>query len=126
MAEAYAKQIWGARFSFFSAGTEIHGLNPRAMQVLREDGLNVDKASSKQLEDVTEPIHLIISVCSSAEAQCPATPGRKRLHYGFDDPPGITKDWDREEDVLAVYRRVRDEIKTWIKDLPQWLEAHNA
>ncbi len=114
MAEGFAKKILGDRFNVYSAGIEAHGLNPKAVEVMKEKGIDI----SKQTSDVIDPEILnkadyVITLCGDANDKCPVTPPQvRREHWGFDDP---AKAKGTEEEVMAVFRRVRDEIEERIR-----------
>jgi arsenate reductase len=114
MAEGFGKKYLGDRFNVYSAGIEAHGLNPYAVQVMREGGIDI----SSQTSDVIDPellnkTNYVITLCGDAHDRCPMTPPHvTRLHWGFDDPAKAT---GTEEERLAVFRRVRDEIEERIK-----------
>ncbi|MFW5879903.1 MAG: arsenate reductase ArsC [bacterium] len=101
----------------FSAGIEKHGLNPYMLKVLKELNIDTTKLYSKALEELpNNDFDLIITVCGHAHENCPYFPG-KTIHHGFDDPPFLTKEYQDEEEILQVFRRVRDEIKAFILKL---------
>lgn len=119
MAEGFCRKYWGDRFNVFSAGTKKHGMNPRAMAVMKEVGIDLSTHSSKTTDELPEvKFDFVITVCDAAKENCPYFPGGKVLHVGFEDPPALTKEMSDEEEILAVYRRVRDEIDAAIKNLP--------
>ena len=124
MAEGWMRKFWGDRFEVFSAGTKKHGLNPRAVQVMAEAGVDLSKQTSKTTDELPSvPFDFVVTVCDSAQENCPYYPGGRLLHQSFDDPPALTRDMTEEEGILAIYRRVRDEIKEYTLQLPQKLEA---
>lgn len=110
MAEGLINHDFARRIAAFSAGTEPHGVNPRAVQVMAELGIDISGHSSDLLSRYEgQPFDYVITLCGDANERCPLFfCGVKRLHFGFDDPPRAT---GGEEEVLAVYRRVRDEIR---------------
>ncbi len=118
MAEGLINHDFAGRIAAFSAGTEPHGVNPRAVQVMAELGINISGHSSDLLNRYEgQPFDYVITLCGNANERCPLFfGGVKRLHFGFDDPPRAT---GSEEEVLAVYRRVRDEIR---RTLQQFFE----
>jgi arsenate reductase (thioredoxin) len=123
MAEGFAKALKNEKYKFYSAGTKKHGLNPRAVQVMEEVGIDISKHHSKTTDDLkNEKMDFIITVCSDADENCPYFPGGKIIHVGFDDPPTLTKTMTDEEAILCVYRRVRDEIKAMVENLEMHLE----
>ena len=118
MAEGWARYLLGEQVQPYSAGIEAHGMNPKAMQVMKEAGVDISRQTSKladSLEDV--PLDLVITVCGHADENCPAVLSKaKVVHVGFDDPPKLARDAASEEESLAHYRRVRDEIRDFIRD----------
>lgn len=126
MAEGFCRKYWGHEFNAYSAGTKKHGMNERAMKVMKEIGVDISSHYSKTTEELPAvKFDYIITVCDSAKENCPYYPGGKIIHVGFQDPPALTKDMNNEEEILKVYRRVRDEIEAAIKNLPQILGAQN-
>ncbi len=122
MAEAWAKKFH-PEIEVWSAGVEKHGLNPWAVRVLAEAGLDTSGLVSKTVEELpVQEFDVVITLCSHAHETCPFFPGQvRRLHQGFDDPPQLVTPTMNEEEVLAVYRRVRDEIRQFVARLPEVL-----
>jgi arsenate reductase len=124
MAEGWARHLKREVIEAYSAGIETHGLNPRAVQVMAEAGVDISHQRSKhvsELKDIT--FDYVITVCGHAHEHCPVFAGAtKKVHAGFDDPPALAKDAKTEEEALAHYRRVRDEIRTFVEQLPAALE----
>lgn len=118
MAEGFAKAMWGHRFEVHSAGTKKHGMNPRAEKVMAEIGVPLTGHYSKTTDELTGKFDYVVTVCSDAHENCPYFPGGKIVHMGFEDPPRLTKEMTNEEEILQVYRRVRDEIRAQISQLP--------
>ena len=110
MAEGLLRQLAGDRFEAFSAGTEVTRVRPEAIQVMREIGIDISLQESKSVERfVGEPFSWVITVCDQAREACPYFPGADDTgHWGFDDP---SEAQGSEEERLAVFRRVRDEIR---------------
>lgn len=122
MAEGFCRKYWGTEFKVFSAGTKKHGMNERAMKVMKEVGIDISSHSSKTVEDLPQiTFDFVVTVCDSAQENCPYFPGGKIVHIGFQDPPALTKDMNNEEEILSVYRKVRDEIEATIKNLKEYL-----
>lgn len=116
MAEGWAKKLLSSTFEAYSAGTEPHSLNPLAVRVMQEAGVDISHHKSKSLESLSS-IHfdLIVTVCDNASKSCPIPPsGTKVVHAPFDDPPKLALDAPNEETALQHYRRVRDEIKEFV------------
>lgn len=125
MAEGWAKHLHGDIIDAYSAGIEKHGLNPNAVRVMEEVGIDISKHYSKTLGDLQDiELDVIVTVCGHAHETCPVFPGDARImHQGFDDPPKLALNARNEEEVLAHYRRVRDEIGSFMKTLPDLIQA---
>lgn len=118
MAEGFAKKYWEHEFEVYSAGTKKHGMNERAMKVMKEAGVDISSHYSKTVEEILNvAFDYVVTVCDHAHENCPYFPGGKIVHVGFQDPPALTKEMTNEEEMFAVYRRVRDEIEAFIKDM---------
>lgn len=118
MAEGFGHKYLSDKFNSYSAGTKKHGMNPRAIKVMQEIGIDISNQFSKTTEDIADvKMDLVITVCSDAHENCPYFPGGEIRHIGFDDPPRLTKEMTDEEQILSVYRRVRDEIKAMVQKL---------
>jgi len=114
MAEGWARHLGGERIEVQSAGVEAHGLNPRAVQVMREVGVDISHHRSKLIDpDFLEQADYVITLCGDANDRCPVTPPHvKRLHWGFPDPAKVT---GSEEEILNQFRQVRDAIGARIR-----------
>ena len=125
MAEAWAKKLHSDVIEAYSAGIETHGLNPSAVKVMAEAGVDISGQRSKHLGELREvPLDVVITVCDNANESCPVFPGKvKRLHVSFDDPPRLAKTAKTEEEALGHYRRVRDDIRAMVEALPERLRA---
>lgn len=125
MAEGWARHFKGDSIEPYSAGIETHGLNPNAVKVMAEAGVDISKHWSKLISDIKNVrFDWVITVCDNANKSCPVFPGQvKRQHVSFDDPPVLAKNAKTEEESLVPYRRVRDEIRSFIESLPQSLSA---
>ncbi|HXZ23801.1 MAG TPA: arsenate reductase ArsC [Methanomassiliicoccales archaeon] len=115
MAEGFLNSYYGDRYQAFSAGVKPGKIHPLAVDVMAEIGIDISKQRSKGIEDVLdEYFDVVVTVCDCAREECPIYPGGTELwHHGFEDPSAI--DGTPEERVDA-FRRVRDEISTWIKE----------
>lgn len=124
MAEGWARHLRSEQIEPYSAGIETHGLNPRAVQVMAEAGVDISGHRSKHVDDLKGvEFDLVVTVCGHAHEHCPIFSGNARLiHVGFDDPPKLAASATSEEDQLAPYRRVRDEIRAFVESLPGRLE----
>ena len=127
MAEGWAKALKSDTIEAYSAGTAPKRLDPLAVKVMAEEGIDI---SSQQPKSVSEVVHVpfdyVITVCSDANENCPVFPGAaRRVHVGFDDPPNLAKDANTEEEALAHYRRVRNEIRAFVESLPESLRGND-
>ena len=122
MAEGLLRRLAGDRFEVASAGTEARGVNPLAMRAMAEIGIDLRGHTSKTLERfLGERWDYVITVCDNANESCPVFPGRvSRLHWSFDDPSAAA---GGDEQRLAVFQRVRDEIRARIE---AWLAPQAA
>ncbi len=123
MAEGWARHLWPGRIEPYSAGVKTHGLNPDAVRVMAEAGVDISGHRSKLLDELRDvEFDYVVTVCSNAHESCPVFPGKTRVvHVGFDDPPRLAAEAKTEEERLAPYRRVRDEIRRFVAELPQRL-----
>jgi arsenate reductase len=114
MAEGLLRHLGGGRFAAFSAGTEATHVRPLAIRAMAELGIDIAGQESKTLDRyLGQPFDAVITVCDDANEACPVFPGaRRRLHWSLDDPSRAT---GSEAERLAVYRRVRDEIRARIE-----------
>ena len=125
MAEGWARKLHAGVLEAHSAGIEAHGLDPLAVKVMAEAGVDISNHYSKSPEEIG-PVHYdyVVTVCGHANENCPVFLGKaKVVHVGFEDPPKLTKDLPDGEEKLAVYRRVRDEIRKFVETLPEALTA---
>ena len=125
MAEGWARALHGDRLEPSSAGTAPQRVDPRAILVMREAGVDLSGHRSKHVaEAIGTEFDLVVTVCDNANERCPVFPGNvKRLHAGFDDPPRLAAGAVDEEAALGHYRRVRDEIRAFVETLPGVLGA---
>lgn len=125
MAEGLCRSLKGDLYNVYSAGLETHGLNPYAVKVMAEIGIDISGHYSKTLEQLSD-VHFdqVVTVCGHADESCPVFPGNTRVtHVGFDDPPKFVPQAATEEQTLIPFRRVRDEIREFILSLPVALPA---
>ncbi|MCH8921939.1 MAG: arsenate reductase ArsC [Planctomycetes bacterium] len=124
MAEGWARSLLSQTVQPYSAGIEAHGLNPRAVAVMREAGVDISGQKSRQVDELeTGEFDYVVTVCGHADERCPVFPAKtKVVHVGFDDPPKLAASAKTEEEALAHYRRVRDEIRRFIERLPGALD----
>jgi arsenate reductase len=127
MAEGWTRHLKGDKINAFSAGLETHGLNPNAVKVMAEAGIDITRQKSQHIDEFKDAkIDVVITVCGHAHETCPFFPaGCKVVHVGFSDPPKMVKELAEqgasEEEQLNCYRKVRDEIKAYVKTLPEAL-----
>lgn len=118
MAEGLGRHLKGSEYNFFSAGIEKHGLNPYALEVMQEIGVDISGQESNTIDELpVKSIDFVITVCSDANRKCPYFPGRRVIHQPFDDPPSLSSQMRDKEEIRSVYRRVRDEIRVMILNL---------
>ena len=120
MAEGFARHLTGDAISPYSAGTIAKGLDPYAIKVMQEAGIDISLQHSKTVSEVTGiKFDYVITLCSDADENCPVFPAKtKVIHHGFDDPPKLAADSKSEEEKISHYRRIRNEIRKYIEILP--------
>jgi arsenate reductase len=123
MAEGWARHLLGESMVVYSAGLEKHGLNPLAVRVMAEAGVDISGQYSKRVEELpVKEFDYVITVCDHANESCPIFPGQAVLvQKDFQDPPRLTQDAKTEDEALIHYRRVRDEIREFVRSLPESL-----
>lgn len=120
MAEGWARHLKSDVIDAWSAGIETHGLNPHAVAVMAEMGVDISSHHSKLLSDLGEiGFDVVVTVCDHAHESCPLFPGKtKVIHRGFEDPPRLALEKQTEEEKRDCYRKVRDEIRDFVDQLP--------
>jgi arsenate reductase len=128
MAEGWARRLKGDRFQVYSAGVKPAGLNPDAVRVMAEAGVDISGHKSKHVEQLAETeFDYVVTVCDDAHESCPVFPGgAKMIHRSFDDPPRLSQSALTEGERLAPYRRVRDEIRDFVASLPEGLDGGSS
>lgn len=123
MAEGWARALKSDVIEPYSAGIEPHGLNENAVRVMAEAGVDISSHHSKRVDELTGvPFDYVVTVCGHAHETCPVFLGKTRVvHVGFEDPPQLAKDARNEDEALGHYRRVRDEIRAFVKGMPESL-----
>lgn len=116
MAEGFARQYFGQQWRIASAGIETHGLNPRAVQVMAEKGIDISQYHSKLIDiDYLNSSDLVVTLCGDARDRCPVTPPTvKKQHWPLPDPAQAQ---GSEAEILTVFRQVRDEIERRVQEL---------
>lgn len=113
MAEGIMNTLYSGEFEAYSAGTEPSAVNPYAIQVMSEINIDISAHRSKSLDEfMGQTFDYVVTVCDNARESCPFFPGGKILHQSFRDPAAAQGD---KEEILAVFRAVRDEIALWLK-----------
>jgi arsenate reductase len=124
MAEGWTRHLKGDVIEAYSAGIETHGLNPNAVKVMAEAGVDISGHRSQHIDEFKETaIDVVVTVCGHAHETCPYFPANCNVvHVGFDDPPKMAKELAEqgasEEQQLDCYRAVRDQIKAFVETLP--------
>ncbi|MGQ2984167.1 arsenate reductase ArsC [Flavobacterium sp.] len=116
IAEGYLRHFTGEKAEIYSAGIETHGVNPKAIVVMNEDGVDIWHHTSNHVDEYSHiAFDYVITVCDNAKESCPFFPGKaEKFHYDFPDP---AKAKGTEEDILNEFRRVRDMIKGYCRKL---------
>jgi arsenate reductase len=114
IAEGYLRHFAGDRAEIYSAGVEIHGVNPRAIATMVEDGIDISNHTSNNVAEYRDiPFDFVITVCDNAKERCPFFPSTaKKFHCNFPDPAKAT---GTEEDIAQAFREVREQIKTYAR-----------
>ena len=114
----YLQQLVGERAAVYSAGVETHGLNPRAVQVMAEDGIDISHHTSNHVDEYAAvPFAYVLTVCDHANEVCPAFPSTAtKLHHNFPDPARAT---GSEAEIMQQFRAVRNEIKAYAQAFAQ-------
>ena len=112
IAEGYLRHFANNKANIYSAGIETHGVNPKAIQVMAEDGIDISKHTSNNIDEYMDiPFDFVITVCDNAKENCPYFPTKaQRFHQNFPDPAKATGDLNK---VMNEFRRVRDMIKNY-------------
>jgi len=120
MAEGWARALKSDQIEPYSAGIETHGLNPNAVKVMAESGVDISHHQSKHVDSLKDiDFDYVVTVCGHANENCPIFPRKARIvHVGFDDPPKLARNSASPQEALGHYRRVRDEIRHFIERLP--------
>lgn len=115
IADGYLKYFTGDKAEVYSAGVETHGVNPKAIATMAEDGIDISKNTSNNvLEYENIEFDYVITVCDNARERCPYFPTKaEKFHYNFPDPAKFV---GTEEETKAEFARVREMIKTYCKD----------
>jgi arsenate reductase len=120
MAEGWTRYLHKDQYEVYSAGTKPGELDPWAVKVMAEAGINISGQEPKHVDELSDiPFDLVVTVCDNARESCPFFHGGgKRVHRSFDDPPYLARNAADEEEAMSYYRRIRDEIRDFVADLP--------
>ena len=115
LAEGYLRYFANGKAEVFSAGVETHGVNPRAIATMKEDGIDISGHTSNNMEEYRDmDFDYVITVCDNARERCPYFPSSaEKFHYNFPDPAKAT---GTDEEIMAAFRAVREMIKTYSKE----------
>ena len=131
MAEGWTRALKSDQIEVYSAGIETHGLNPNAVKVMGEEGIDITTQKSQHIDEFKAvKLDYVITVCNHAHETCPWFPTDcEVIHVGFRDPPKMARELAEkggsEEEQLDCYRTVRDEIKAFVENLPEVLNQNN-
>jgi arsenate reductase len=114
----YLQQLLGEQARVYSAGVEVHGLNPRAVRVMAEDSVDISQHTSNHVEEYTQvPFDYVLTVCDHANEICPVFPSSaQKLHHNFPDPAKAT---GSEEEIMQQFRRVRGQVKQYAQEFAE-------
>lgn len=120
LAEGYLRHFAGDRAEVYSAGVETHGVNPRAVSTMLEDGIDISGHTSNHIDEYKDiDFDFVITVCDNARERCPYFPSKAlKFHHNFPDPAKAT---GTEEEIMNQFRTVREEIKTYCRN---FVNAH--
>ena len=124
IAEAWTNKLKTDEFEAYSAGIEPKEINPMAVKVMAEAGIDISTQKSKDIDSFRDrEFDYVVTLCDNAKESCPIFLAKTRLiHRGFDDPPKLAADTKNDEEAMEHYRRVRDEIRRFIEKFPSALE----
>jgi arsenate reductase len=125
MAEGWARHLKGDVIDAYSAGVATHGMNPHAVAVMSEAGVDIASHHSKHVDELADvTFDYVVTVCDNAAESCPVFRGQAQIvRHAFDDPPKLAREAANDEEALGHYRRVRDEIRDYIATLPGALKG---
>ena len=123
IAEGYLRHFGRDRIEVYSAGVETHGVNPRAIEIMKEDGIDISNHTSNNLtEYLSIPFDIILTVCDHAQEVCPVFPGlAKKVHHNFPDPAKTT---GSEEEIQHSFQEVRNQIKNYCRSMVDELDEN--
>jgi arsenate reductase (thioredoxin) len=123
MAEGWTRHLKSESIEACSGGVDPHGVDPRAVKAMAEEGVDISSQTSKHVDDLADiEFDFVVTLCDHAQEACPFFPARTTIvHVGFEDPPQLAVAANSEDEAMSHYRRVRDEIRSFIEGLPQTL-----
>ncbi len=121
MAEGWARHLKGDEIEPYSAGINPHGVDRRAVVAMAEEGVDISNHTSDHVDDFQDvDFDYVVTVCDHAREHCPVfTGGAAVVHESFEDPPWLAREAASDEDALPHYRRVRDQIRQFVEEMPQ-------
>lgn len=128
MAEGWTRKLKNDQMEVYSAGVAPSTIDPKAVKVMAEAGVDISGQKSKDIDEfLGMEFDYVVTLCDHANESCPIFPGKtKRVHKGFDDPPVLAAGTPDEDSAMGHYRRVRDEIRSFVEALPDNLEKHTG
>jgi len=125
MAEAWTNRLKGEHFEAYSAGVQPKRIDPRAIKAMAEAGVDISSQKAKDVDAFGNmEFDYVITLCDNARESCPYFPAKTKLiHKGFEDPPKLAETAGNEEEAMANYRRIRDEIRAFVESLPEGLKT---
>jgi arsenate reductase len=123
IAEGFTRQLKKAEIEVRPAGIEPKGIDPRAIKIMAEVGIDISNQGSKSIDEIKDiEFDYVITLCDNAQKTCPSFPAKTSIiHVGFEDPPSLAENARDEEEAMQHYRRVRNQIKTFVEQLPDIL-----
>ena len=123
MAEGWTRHLKADLIEAYSGGVSPHGVDPRAVKAMAEAGVDISGQTSKHVDTLEDmELDFVVTLCDNAQRSCPVFPAKTRvLHVGFPDPPRLAADARTEEEAMAHYRDVLDEIRRFVEKLPELL-----
>jgi len=118
IAEGYLKHFAGDKAIVYSAGVETHGVNPRAIAIMKEDGIDISAHTSNNINEYSDiAFDYVTTVCDNAKERCPFFPSQaQKFHYNFPDPAKAT---GTEDEIMTRFREVREEIKAYCREFAE-------
>jgi arsenate reductase len=127
MAQGWTRHLKGVVIEAYYAGIETQGINPNAVKVMDEVGVDITSQKSQHIDEFKDvQFDYVVTVCGHANENCPVFAGKtKVVHVGFDDPPKLALEVEGDQEKLCCYRKVRDQIKAFVGKLPGALEVRS-